>query len=174
MSTNKLLNRIIIKLGQSVPENLPTEQVIATQIVSGSPPSFIPSNYYPDLVTAFNSRNIPIINNLSNIINQALYYTSNGKIHLPWMYNRNFNFDNSISPSIVLKNLMNFSKLMFQQLFSNLSKPLSSQEILSRVGILSNSLFLTNLPQTNTSGQLTTKIGGNLKTIIKNYLLQIK
>lgn len=174
MRANKLLNRIINKLGQNTPEGLPTEEVAATQIVSGSPPSFISSNYYPDLAIAFNSKNIPIINNLSNIINQALYYTSNGKIHLPWMYNRNFNFDSSISPSIELKNLMNFSKLMFQQLFSNLNKPLSSQEILVRVSILSNSSHLTSLPQTNTSGQLTTKIGGDLKTIIKNYLLQIK
>jgi hypothetical protein len=174
MSNNKLLNRIINKLGQNIPENLPTEEVTATQTVSGNPPNFIPSNYYPELVAAFNSRNIPIINKLSNIINQALYYTSNGKIHLLWMYNKNFNFDSSISPSIELKNLMNFSKLMFQQLFSNLNKPLSSQEILVRINALSNSLPLNSLPQTSKSGQLTTKIGGDLKTIIKNYLLQIK
>jgi len=72
---------------------------------------------------------------------------------------------------------MNFSKVMFQQFFSNLDHPLSSQEITQRANILLNSPYLLNLPQTGASGasgQLSTKIGGDIKTIIKNYLLQIK
>lgn len=168
---NKLIYRLFNKIGQN---SLPTAEVTKTNTVSGSPPNFIASNYYPSIIIAFNSRNTSIINGLSNIINQALYYNSNGKIHLPWMYNMNFNFDSSIAPSVDLKNIMNFSKNMYQQLFSNLNKPLSINEIYQRVLALKNSSALVNLPGTSTSSQLYTKIGGDLKTLINNYLLQIK
>lgn len=172
--TSKFLNRLINKLGQNVSDALPSEKIISTQTVSGSPPNFVASNYYPLLVKVFNSRNVTIINNLANVINQALYYTSNGKIHLPWMYNTNFNFDSSIVPSTELKNLMNFSKAMSQYFFYNLTDTLSAQEVTDKVKLLLNNQSLLTLPQTSTSSQLTTKIGGDLKTIIKNYLLQIK
>lgn len=158
--------------------NLPTAEVAKTQSVSGSPPTFIATSYYPSYILAFSTKNIPIINGLSDVLNQALYYSSNGKVHLPWMRSVNFNITTSNIPSIDLRNLMEFSKQIYNQLYTNLgatyTKPLTKEEITSKVNLLRNSNYLNNLSSTNViSGQLGSKLGGNLKTIIHNYLLRI-
>ena len=51
---------------------------------------------------------------------------------------------------------------------------LTGQEILSRINILSSSSQLTSLSNTNPSGQLATKVQGNVKTNIISYLQSIK
>ncbi len=152
-------------------------QTTSATSISGSPPEFIAPNYYP-IVLAFSTRNTYLINNLTNIINQALYYTSNGKIQLQWMKNQNFNFDTSGQSNINLKNLMGFAKMMFNTIFTNNGakyiKQLSPQEINDKVNILKSSTFLNLLSATNPIGQLASKIGGNVKTLINNTLNQIK
>lgn len=174
----KLRTRILTKLAQTnVPNNLPTSQITQTKTISGSPPSFTATDYYP-ISLAFFSKNANIINTLSNILNQALYYSSDGKIHLQWMHSVNFNFDTSNIPSVDLKNLMNFTKQVYNQLYTNNgkldNKQLSAQEIKDRVTPLQLSQYISNLSSTNPIGQLSSKIGGNIKTFINNYLYQIK
>lgn len=171
----KLRTRLLEKLAQTTaPGNLPTTQ---TTSVSGSPPTFVATDYYP-IVLAFGAKNVPIINNLTNAINQALYYTSSGKIHLQWMKLANFNSDTSNTNSLELKNLMNFAKQIYNQIYTNNgkldNKQLSPQEISARIAPLKTSMFLSNLSSTNPIGQLASKIGGNIKTLVNNYLLQIK
>jgi|SRR6185436_6690582 len=175
---NKLRLRIFEKLAQAnPPENLPTTQTAQTKTVSGSPPSFMATDYYP-ITLAFSPRNTPIINVLSNLLNQALYYSSDGKIHLPWMRSVNFNFDTSNIPSVDLKNLMEFSKQIYNQIYTSNGKfdnrQLTAQEIFNRINPLKYSQYINNLSSTNPAGQLASKIGGNIKNFINNYLLQIK
>lgn len=145
--------------------------------VSGSPQAFIASDYYP-IVLAFTAKNAVIINSLSNILNNALYYSSNGKIHLQWMKSVNFNFDMSNTPSADLRNLMGFTKQVYLQIFTNNGqldkKALTAQEIANRLNPLKYSQYLSNMSATGTNSQLNTKIGGNVRTLINNYLLQIK
>lgn len=166
------------KIAQTVaPTDLPTDQVNKTNTVSGSPPSFQATDFYPTIIKGFTSRNSVLINQLSELLNQALFYSSNGQINLSKMKSDNFNTGTTNVPSEVLKYLMNFSKQVFQQLYNSgqdYKQQLTPDDIKNRVDILKNSNFLNNLPTTNIAGQLATKIGGNIKTLIINLLTQIK
>ncbi len=177
MVSRKLRLKFLEKIGQT-PPNVPTEEVAKTTSVSGNPPSFIASNQYPSIVIGFQSRNLPAINNLSNLLNNSLYYSSNGKIHLPWMKSNNFNFGTDQIPSADLKNLMNFTKVIYSQLFTNNGQnykvQLTPQEIANKIKILQSNQSLNNLPAVQPGGQLATKVGGNVKNLIQDYLLQIK
>lgn len=170
-----------IKLLQRIAQdatNTPTAGVTATTPVSGSPPAFKATDYYPGIIVAFTPRNAVLINNLADLLNQALYYNSGGKVNLSWMRSINFNFGIDNTPSLDLKNLMGFSKQVYRQLFTNNGamdkQPLTPKEIEERLAPLKGSLFLSNLPVTNPMGQLASKIGGNIKIFINNILLQIK
>lgn len=169
--------KLLKKIAQT-PPNLPTSGVSQTTVVSGSPPSFIASSYYPSTIIAFQAKNIPWINGLANLLNIATYYSSNGQVNLSWMRSNNFNFSTDQVPSTDLKNLMVFSKLVYGQLFTNsgaaYQQPLTPQEISDKIKILNSSQALNNLSAVQPTSQLSTKIGGNLRELIKNYLLQIK
>lgn len=174
--TIKFRKKIFERIAQTAP--LPTAQVAQTQSVSGSPPSFVVSNYYPSVILAFGNKNIPWINQLGNIINTSLFYTSNGQISLVTLKNVNFNFESDQAPSVDLKNLINFTKLMYNTIFTNLgqsyTQALNQQQIKDKVTKLFQSQPLNNLSSVNPIGQLATKINGNLKESIKNLLLQIQ
>jgi hypothetical protein len=176
---NKLRYRILEKLSQTTPPGpLPTEEITETETVSGSPPSFVASDQYPGIMIGFTARNANIINKLSDDLNQALYITSNGKVHLPWMRSVNFNFGIDGTPSVDLKNLMGFAKQLYSQVYTNNGaadkRELNAEEIAKRIAPLKSSGFMSSLSTSNPIGQLTAKIGGNIKTLINNYLLQIK
>lgn len=166
--------RLLTRLAQN---NINVNDINITQNVSGTPPGFISTDYY-SIILAFTPKNAVIINTLTNTLNLALFYASNGKIHLPWMKSVNWNFDTSNIKDIDLKNLMLFSKQLFNTLFTDTgaqySKQLSSTEIANKINTLKNSQYLTNISGTNPMGQMATKIGGNIKTLITNYLSQIK
>lgn len=170
---NKLRYKILYKLSQTA-DNLTTDGVNATKTVSGSPTPFIATDYYPNIILAFSSNNATIINKLIDVINMALYYTSNGKVDFQWMKSNNFNFTTSDIPSVDLKNLMNFSKEIYSQIFSSNRQKLNPEEISQKINLLKNSKALQNISSTNPVGQLSGKIGGNIKVVINNYLLQIK
>jgi len=160
------------------PPNTPTPQVAQTQTVSGSPPIFIATDWYPSIIIGFQSKNAPIINGLSNLLNTTLFYTSGGQVHLRWMREQNFTFGSDQFPSSNLRNLMNFSKLIYQQIFTNMGvpyqQPLTPQQIAEKIALLRSSQFLGNLSATNPTSQLATKISGNVRELITNFLLRIK
>jgi hypothetical protein len=166
---------ILNKIAQTA---LPQDTTTPNTVVSGSPPSFIASNFYPSMVVGLQTKNVPWVNSLANILNIALYYSSGGKINMSWLRQTNFNFATDQSPSADLRNILNFSKIVYNQLFTdhgaNFQAAQSPEQIAERIRILSNSPFFNNLTQVSPTGQLASKIGGNLKTIINDYLLQIK
>jgi len=170
--------KLLHKIAQNAVNQLTTDEVNKTNTVAGAPPVFTATSFYPTIITGFAAKNVPWINGLSNVLNDSLYYSSNGQINLTWMKNNNFNVGTTQIPSQDLKNIANFCKEVYQRLYTNLGtdfeQPLTTQQIAERVGYLNNNQYLNNLPLAMSSGQLTTKLGGNLKTIIKNYLLQIK
>lgn len=175
---NKLRYKIFQSLAQTQPPTaLPTTEVAQTQTVSGSPISFIATDYYPSIIIAFTPKNATIINNLSNLLNTSLFYTSNGQTQLAWMRSVNFNFSTDDVPSIDLKNIMGFCKQLYNNVYTDHGSPdkvqLKPEEIAKRIAPLKNSSFISNMSATNPTGQLSTKIGGNLKTMITDFLLQI-
>lgn len=161
----------------AAPADLPTDGVTQTTTVSGTPPSFRPTDYYPGIMTGFTSKNVPIIDKLSDVLNLALFYNSGGKIHLPWMRAQNFNFSTDV-PSVDLKNLMGFAKQVYHTLYSNNGEQdkaqLTPEQIVQRIAPLKTSIFISNLSSSNPTGQLAAKLGGNAKTLLNDLLLQIK
>lgn len=178
MNLNKGRLKLLGKIAQNVPQNLPTDSVANTTPITGSPPAFNASDYYPSMRIGFQTKNIPWINGLANLLNTSMFYAGGGKVSLPWMRSVNFTFGTDQVPSVDLRNIMNFTKLVYSQLFTNLGQayqqPLTPEQIAEKIEILRNSQFYNNLSQVNPTGQLSTKIGGNLKTLINSYLLQIK
>lgn len=168
--------KLLQKIAQTTDPNIPTDEVAKTKTVAGSPPNFIATDYYPTINVGFNPANANIINYLTGILNQGLFYTSDGKINLSTMKSSNFN-TGTTAVSENLKNLMNFGKEIFTELFNNgveFKQKLTPEEISARVSRLKSSQFLNNLPATNITGQLANKIGGDIKTILINSLTQIK
>ena len=174
---SKLRLKILQKIAQSTTD-LPTTQVAETTSVSGAPTSFVASNLYSSIVTGFSSRNIAYINALADLLNTAIFYSSNGQLDLNRMKANNFSVGLTAVPSADLKDLMGFSKALYNVVFTNngqeFKKQLSPQEISELINNLKNNPFLQNLPSTNPVGQLATKVEGNIKTLIVNYLSNIK
>jgi len=175
---NKGRFNILKKIAQGAINQMVTDEVNKNKSVAGSPTSFTATNAYPTIIQGFGANNISWINGLSNVLNDALYYTSNGQIDLNWMKSNNFNAGSSQVPSEDLKKIIAFCKAVYNYLYTNLGQNfthlLPKDQILEKVKILTNNQSLINLPTVTNNGQLRTKIGGNLKTIIQNYLLQIK
>jgi hypothetical protein len=178
-----LSRRLRLKLWEKIaqtppPSNLPTTQVAQTTTVSGSPPTFLATDWYPGIIVGFQAKNTPIINGLANLLNTAIFYTSNGQFSFPWMRQQNFVFGTDQFPSVDLRNLMNFSKLLYQQIFTNLGapyqQPLTPQQIAKKIALLRSSQFLGNLSSTSPTSQLAGKIRGNVRELIANFLLRIK
>ena len=172
-----LRKRFLEKLAQATPTGLPTDQQTTSTTISGSPPAFSATQLYPGIIAAFQAKNAVFINNLANLINNALFYDSGGKVNLLWARNVNFVFETDV-PSDSLRFLMLFSKLIFNNLFTNGGTPylkqLSADEIKYKINLLNNSQPLNSLPVTAAGSQLYIKIGGNLKELVKSILLQIK
>lgn len=170
--------KILQKISQSVPAGLPTDNQADINTVSGTPPAFIAADMYPSLRIGFQNQNVPWINRLGTLLNTAMYYSSSGKVHMQWMRGVNFTFGTDQIPSTDLKNLMNFSKLVYNQMFSNMGQAyqqaLKPEQIAEKKRILLTSQPYMNLSSTNPTGQMATKIGGNIKSLINDLLLQIR
>ena len=173
---NKFRKRVLSKLSQNI-DNLSATEVSKNKSVSGSPTSFIATNYYPNIITWFTDRNVPIINSLTDILNQALYYLSDGKIQLSLLYSNGFSYPTDNIISMDLKNIIGFIKQLYNEIYINNGSKnivkLSPDQISNKIKLLQSNQYLNNL-SSNISGQLSSKIGGNLKTIINNYLYSIK
>jgi len=178
MSSIRIRRKIFEKLAQANPTAaIPSKEQVKTQSVSGSPPPFSAIQSYPTLALAFNQRNANVIEQISNLLNTVLYYTSNGQIHMRWMRSVSFNFGLTNIISTDLIHVMNFCKQLFVQFFNsgqNYKVALTPEQIAEKVGALNNSPALTTMSSTNPMGPLSTKIQGNVKTLIINLLAQIK
>jgi hypothetical protein len=151
--------------------------ITAPNSVSGTPQRFIVAELYPTAVTGLTPANTDKLTLVMSNINQAIYYSSNGKFDL--MDLKNSSFIKDVSGEIPdLRNLILFSQLIYNNLLTDagakFEKQLSPQEIKRRIDLLIGSMPLNNLPSTNPTGQLSTKIHGNLKELIKTKLREIK
>lgn len=172
---NKFLRRIFEKIGQTIPA-IPSDAV-AKNKATIPPPDFIASAIYPGLNIGFSSASIPIINAFIKLLNTSVHYASAGAVNFQTFRNNNFTFDASQAPSVDQRNLMNLSKLVYTTLL-NYGQPykqaLTGQQISSMVDRILASNFYQGLSQLNPTGTLATKIPGNIKTTINDYLIQLK
>jgi len=153
-----------------------TAPVVATTSVAAPPPAFQASSMYPTVRKGYNPNSVQILDNFISLLNKAIHYTTSGKINFQTFKNNNFNFDASTSPSPDQKNIMNFSKKVYQNLLNNgmFAKALTAQEINVKIDFLLKQPEYQGLSQVQPSSQLALKIGGNLKTLIFDQLTYLK
>ena len=174
MTSSKIRQKLLIKISQPS-LTMPTEKVVSETPNIGTPASFVASDRYPTLRKGFAPDAISVINNLSNYINSALFYASGGNYSLSKLYYINFNFSTTDIPPVNkdLKNLLLFSKELYTQIYNSGNQyidKLSEEEFTFKVNILLGSQNLNNLSQTNPSGPLSIKMGGDVKVDIISYL----
>lgn len=171
-----LRRKILTKLAQSTSSGGSSIPKTPTT-VSGAPPNFIASNFFPSLILGFSSRNLPIINSIGSLLNTAIFFASDGYGSLERLREQNFSFPADQSQND-LKSLVQFAgqvnSLLFTDHGKNFSSQLSPEEIANRSNSLFNSISLGNLSQTNPSSQLAQKVGSNVKSQFQNLLQQLK
>ena len=167
MSNLKIRKKIFQKIAEiSVPVTPPTPAAIAP------PTDWMASSAYP-IQSAFNPISIGLINQLCEILHTALHYATGGKINFQTLKGLNFTMDASGMPSPDQKNLVNLSKLVYQNILIK-TKKVSPEEIDLIVNKLSHSPELNNLSSISPAGPIGQKIPGNLKTNILNILNYFK
>jgi len=170
-----LLNRIqkmsrlklLLRFAQ---ESIP-DQVIENRTVTGSPQSFNLLEHYPKLNTIHSPYNLAILNNLVDLLNMSIYILSEGRIDLLKFKQSNFLYSETQTES--LKELLGITKLVFINLIA-ISNKLESKDIHDRIKLIKSSKFYSNLSSSTINAFLITKIGGNLKQLITNYLDKLK
>lgn len=174
MTSSKIRQKLLIKISQPS-LTMPTEKAVSETLNIGVPTSFAASDRYPTLRKAFDSNAINVINDLSTYINSALFYASGGTYSLSKLYTINFNFSTTDIPPVNkdLKNLLLFSKELYVQIYNSGNQyinKLSEDEFNFKINTLLRSQNLNNLSQTNPSGPLSIKMGGDVKVDIISYL----
>lgn len=168
--------KILKRLAQLSQTPVPTETT-AKETVLAAPPSFQASSAYPNIRTGYNSQSVQIIDSLISLLNNAIYYTTAGALNFLKFKENGFNFDASSAASTDQKNIMLFSKKVFQLLLNNgntFDQPLTGQQVTNIANTLNSSIELSSLAQTAPTSTLSIKIQGNLKTLISSYLEYLK
>ena len=165
----KLRLKFLTKLAQATPAP-------ATPIIP-PPPSFQASAMYPSIRKGFNSTSVQIIDQLVNLLNSAVHYSTSGAVNFQTLKNNNFIIDPSKSPSIDQKHLIILSQKVYRLLLNSgqdFKTRLTNTQIHNIVELFQSSTEFTSLSQINPTGFLATKIPGNLKENINNILLSLK
>ena len=169
MSNSSIRLKILERIAQAAPA-APT--TVVTPAIT-PPPAFQASAVYPGVRKGFSSASVLLIDQLVNLLNMALHYSSGGKVNFQVFRNNNFNFDSSMAASVDQKNLMIFSQMLYHLLLNSgnpFSNILNGQEVRDMVSKLASSNALSALSQMNPTGTIAQKLPGNLKTNITAYL----
>jgi hypothetical protein len=167
----KILKKAIEKL-----PDLPTDQVVKTSPVSGNLTAFVASSKYPSLKNAFQSSAITRINELSEYLNKVLFYSSTGSYDMNKLFQKSFNYSASDIPpySKDLKYILLFCKDIYNIIYNSglayNNKFLDKETYLDKFNSLLKNQHLNNLSQVNPASELASKVSGNTKADIKNYL----
>lgn len=172
----KLRRKFLKRIAQAALPDITTDQSVKQTPNTGTPPTFQASSRYPSLRIAFNTSGaINIIDNLSSYLNNALFYASNGKYYMQQLFQQGFNYSASDLPTSAkdLKLLLLFTKEIFVQIYNRgagYTKPLTKEEFTRKISLLLENQNLMDLSQVNPTGQLSIKMGGNIKTDLIKFL----
>lgn len=186
----KLRMKMLSKLAQAVPgspaspasptsptaPNAPTTPASTTAATIPPPPSFQASGAWGWMGNVYNSYSVTIINDLVDLLNEALHYSSNGKYNWQMLRNNGFNVDSSGGHSIDTKNLLNLSTLIYNSYLNSGNQPqqkITGQQIVAWNNAVNQSQSFLNLSQINPTGPVAQKIPGNIKDSILNMLRQL-
>lgn len=168
----KLRQRIIQKLAQTTPAQ-PTTTNTATPAVTTSPPA-VPASLFTYLPKGYNPNTIQVLQALVSQLNIAMHYASNGKDNFQKL------IDNNLDPSATVadqKSVDGVARQVFDTFFNkknDFAQKVAPAQIKTWADAILGSPSFGALSQIKPTGVLSTKLQGNLKTSIENYLTQIK
>lgn len=156
----------------------PTETVETIVPVSSPPTSFNASTTYPNIDKAFGTNNKIFIDTVCNMLNNALHYTSNGKINLNILRQNTFNYTGPKTgfDPVLISQLIDISKLVYLNLLTNNGQVFEPSENLNiaeknqKINNIINSQSLTNM---KTSLNVV-NVPADFKTKLLNELRKIK
>ena len=147
------------------------------QVTISSPPSITISQMFPGVLKSYTPQTIKAIDNLFNLLNTALHYSSEGHINIQTLKNINFNYDVSSIADNDQKNIVLIAKKIYSTILNSgneFDKELTPQLIKDMVDSIFQSNFINNLSSLNPTSIMAQKIGGNLKTLLTDDLNYIK
>ena len=164
---NKLRLRILKKLSQAQtpqPDQMPSVL---------PPPPTVPADLFSHLAEGYNGSTVSVLILLINQLNNALHYASGGKGKFQDIINNNID----LSSSTDYKNIGTVSQIIFNSFLNkknSFNNKVSPSNIKSWADALTMNSDYNNLSLIKSNSFLATKLQGNLKTIIQNYINQIK
>jgi hypothetical protein len=156
----KLRQRILTKLAQ-------------TPVVLNPPPT-IPSDLFSHLAEGYNSGTVSLLQGLVNQLGIALHYASQGKDNFQKIINNNMDLSGAFPDQ---KNIGTICQKIFNSFLNRkaaFKTKVSATNIHTWSDYILNSQEYSNLSQINPTSLLAIKLQENLKTLILNYLNQIK
>jgi len=168
MKSKLLRRKILNKLAQAQ-----TEQTTEVAPALAPPPS-VPGDIFSNLNAGYNGGTAALLIGLTNYLNSALHYASYGKDNIQKISNNNMDLSGATADH---KNIGVIAKKVFDT-FLNKKNPFSKKVAGQVVKQWSNAIITmpeyNNLSQMKPTGMIATKIQGNLKTIILDYMNGIK
>ncbi len=161
----KLRDRILRKIAQTQPQG-------QTKVLP--PPPAVPGVILSQLPSGYNNATVTSLKSLTDKLNIALHYSSDGEGSFQDIMNNNLDLSGADNN---FKNIGTLSK-MFYDTFLNRKNPFTKKIEANQIhnwadSMLSSSPYnsLTQIPATS---PLSSKIGGNLRDIIFDNLTSIK
>ena len=173
--------RTLLRLAQAAPAAPATPAANAAQTtptaVPGSPRPFDPASVSPTMVLGWGANNLNFIRQLVNVLNQAIFITSNGKLDFARLYDQSFGIDTSAYTPLVSA-LANLGKLIFRRMIKNngydfvAAVPTANRT--QTISVLTSQIQSPAIPDGAINSTLYGKVGGNLRTVLLDIVRQIK
>lgn len=169
----KLRQRIIQKLAQTTPAQPTTTDATATPTVTTSPPA-VPSALFTYLPKGYNPNTVQVLQVLVGQLNIAMHYASNGKDNFQKLIDNNLDSSAAVADQ---KSVDGVARQVFDMFFNkknDFAQKVSPAQIKTWADAIIGSPSFGALSQIKPTSVLSTKLQGNLKTSLENYLTQIK
>lgn len=176
MISRKLRLRFLEKLAQA--GQPPANETTGPTTVSGSPTKCDILVYFPSLIKAWGSNNLTFIQGLVDSLNEGIFVLSQGQVDFNKLRAQQFNVDAGKYPDRVLKNIVKFSQSVYNSLLTEggkeFSEALTPEAKKSKITQLNGALGTSGIPDGVINQFLSTRVGGNLKSMITNDLSNIR
>lgn len=168
MTPNSFRRKVLQKIAQTQPNQ-------ATEVTPTlPPPTAVPGDVYTQLNQGFNGATVNTIKSITNYLNAALYYASQGKDSIQKISNNNSDLSGA-SPEH--KNIGTIAKKVYET-FLNKKNPFPKKIVPAMIHTWCNNIInsaeYNNLSQIKTTSVLATKLPGNLKSIILDNINLIR
>lgn len=168
----KIRQRIFQKLAQTTPAPTTTDTA-ATPVVTTSPPA-VPTSLFTYLPKGYNTNTIQVLQTLVTQLNIAMHYASFGKDNFQKLIDNNLDASATVADQ---KNVDGVARQVFDTFFNkknDFAQKVTPAQIKTWADAIIGSPTFGSLSQIKPTSVLSTKLQGNLKSSIENYLTQIK